>query len=173
MWYFLLHYNKLLADCVRKQTRHIGDLSYFFLSPLPNVFFVVVFRSLIVMDLLDVMELDNTINLLPANNASNSLQPLVFALSVPTDVTTIAHVRLPCFWGYSPKQQFTHVEAIFHINRIRANLTRVSHMFAALDEKGVRTVTDLLDPNIEYSMVRNPLITTYSTPQTTWFRTIV
>jgi len=52
-------------------------------------------------------------------------------------------------------------------------LTKVNHVLTALDEDGIRTVSDLLGVNAQYSAVRDRLISAYAVPQATRFRTIV
>jgi hypothetical protein len=42
---------------------------------------------------------------------------------MPLDINAFASVRLLGFWRHSPQQWFTHVEASFHNQRIRSNLS--------------------------------------------------
>lgn len=126
----------------------------------------------------DAFSVDNEI----VNAPSNAVPPVVPSLVTPppvaaTDfdasVAAIASVRLPGFWRHSPKQWFTHAEAIFANQRIRADLTRVNHVLASLDEDGIRTVSDLLGPDARYALIKERLITAYAVPQATRFRSIV
>jgi hypothetical protein len=97
---------------------HIGNLFTFFR-------YHVFSPSVIRMDLFDIMTLDNADPSL--SNADGSSRPPVFVTLVPIDFAAIAHVRLPCFWRHSPQQWFTHAEAIFQTNRIRADLHGFLH----------------------------------------------
>jgi len=109
------------------------------------------------------------------NAASAQQQPLNAPGPIPTpqNISAIEHVRLPGFWRHSPQQWFTHAEAVFHSNRIRADLTKLNHVLTALDEDRIRTVSDLLGPNAQYLAVRDRLISAYAVPQATRFRTII
>lgn len=45
------------------------------------------------------------------------------------------------------------------IRHITADLSRVNHVLAAIDEDSISTLSDLLDPDVQYSILRNWLIT--------------
>lgn len=130
------------------------------------------------MDLLDVYTLENTPLSQPPTDpyVATTQPPLAPALEQlpPSDnVATIEHVRLPGFWRHSPQQWFLHAEAVFLNNRVRSELTKVNHVLTALDEDGIRAVSDLLGVKGQYSAVRDRLISAYAVPQATRFRTIV
>lgn len=134
----------------------------------------------------DILSLDNVVT---DSEKANEPVPKTVAASANTDDTTrphvptpntlipfnvdaIAPVRLPGFWRHSPQQWFTHAEAIFANQRVRADLSRVNHVLAALDEDGICTVSDLLGPDVQYSAVKSRLVTAYAVPQATLFRSI-
>lgn len=52
-------------------------------------------------------------------------------------------------------------------------MVKVNHVLILLDEDGISTIADLLGPSIQYSLVKQRLISTYSIPQATRFGTIV
>lgn len=59
------------------------------------------------------------------------------------------------------------------MQRVKADLSRVNHVLAALDEVGIRNMSDLLGPEVQYSMVKYKLVTAYAVPHVTCFRAIV
>lgn len=135
-------------------------------------------------NLLDMISLDNVIanaantNAVNTNvaNTDNLKPPPVFvdcSSALPSDITAISNVRLPGFWRNSPQQWFTHAEAIFHNQRVNSDLSRVNHLLAALDEDGIRTVSDLLGLDVQYSAIKSRLVSAYAVPQATRFRSIV
>ncbi|XP_050064964.1 uncharacterized protein LOC126553895 [Aphis gossypii] len=91
----------------------------------------------------------------------------------PTEVASIANVRLPQFWRYAPRQWFVHTDAVFHTSRVRSDLTRVNYVLASLDDEGIREVSDLLDASVSYDLVRERLVNLYTVPAATRFRSIV
>lgn len=93
--------------------------------------------------------------------------------SASPEISSVTHVKLPGFWRNSPTQWFTHADAMFANKRIRSDLTRVNHVLEALDEEGVRTITDLLGPDTTYEAVRQRLVTAYSVPQATRFQRMI
>ncbi|KAL4142005.1 hypothetical protein QTP88_004537 [Uroleucon formosanum] len=94
-------------------------------------------------------------------------------VTLPTEIASIAHVRLPSFWRHAPRQWFTHVDAIFHTSRVRSDLSRVNHVLASLDDEGIRTVSDLLGVDASYSLMRERLISSYTAPHSARFQSIV
>ncbi|XP_050063005.1 uncharacterized protein LOC126552359 [Aphis gossypii] len=91
----------------------------------------------------------------------------------PTEVASIANVRLPSFWRYAPRQWFAHTDAMFHANRVRSDLTRVNYVLASLDDEGIREVSDLLGDNVSYDLVRERLVSLYTAPAAARFRSII
>lgn len=75
------------------------------------------------------------------NNSNANASPPNVNPATP-DVAAVA--RLPAFWRHAPEHWFIHAEATFTCQRISANNTRVNHVLTALDEEGIRAVTDLL-----------------------------
>ncbi|KAL4097223.1 hypothetical protein QTP88_022031 [Uroleucon formosanum] len=94
-------------------------------------------------------------------------------VTLPTEIASIAHVRLPSFWRHAPRQWFTHADAIFHTSRVRSDLSRVNHVLASLDDEGIRTVSDLLGVDASYSLMRERLISSYTAPHSARFQSIV
>lgn len=84
-----------------------------------------------------------------------------------------AHVRLPTFWLHSPRQWFTHADAVFHSNRVRSDVSRANYVLAALDEVGIRSVSDLLGEDITYDALRARLIDTYAMSRASKIRSII
>lgn len=82
------------------------------------------------------------------------------------------HIRLPGFWQRSAEQWFIHADAVFHNSRVRADSTRVNHVLGALDEDGVRAVSDLIGPQLSYDTLRSRLIATYTMSAQSRFRAI-
>lgn len=98
--------------------------------------------------------------------------PGIIATHSSPDIAAGVQVRLPGFWRHSPQQWFIHVEEIFEINLIRLNLIKVNHVLSALDEDCIRIISDLVGPDIPYSLVKQRLISAFSFPQAISFRTI-
>jgi len=94
-------------------------------------------------------------------------------VTLPTEIASIAHFRLPGFWRHAPRQWFTHADAIFHTNRVRSDLSRVNHVLASLDDEGIRTVSDLLGDDASYSLMRERLISSFTASHSTRFQSIV
>lgn len=134
---------------------------------------------------MDIMSLDQVIANPPSTNANpppasadgavqTSSPPHITIATTPSpDVAAFTHVRLPGFWRHSPQHWFSHAEAVFQTNRTRSDLVKVNHVLSSLDEDGISTIADLIGPGIQYSLVKQRLINTYSIPQATRFRTIV
>lgn len=97
--------------------------------------------------------------------ANVNVDTVIFA----SDVSAMADVCLPEFWRHSPQEWFIHAEAIFYTQRVSADLVRVNHVLAALDEDGVRIVSDLLGPEASYSLMKHRLIAAYAVPRATRF----
>lgn len=120
--------------------------------------------------LLDIMALDSLVVEPSISNSSpeRSQQPTMLIrvdpLTLPDTISAIEHVLLPGFWRHSPQQWFTHAEAIFHTNRVKSDLTRINHVLATLDEEGIQKVSHILGSNVQYSAVRNRLVTAYAIP---------
>lgn len=74
----------------------------------------------------------------------------------------LANSGLPSFWRHSPKQWFTHVDAVFRIGQVQSDVSRVNFVLAALDEDGIRSVADLLGEDVAYDTLRARLIYTYT-----------
>jgi len=94
-------------------------------------------------------------------------------ITTAAEVETVSHIRLPGFWRQAPQHWFTHADAMFANKRIRSDLTRVNHVLEALDEDGVKTISDLLGSSASYDEIRRRIISTYAVPQATRFRNIV
>jgi len=93
--------------------------------------------------------------------------------SAYVEAASVTHVRLPGFWHNSPTQWFKHADAMFANKRIRSDLSRVNHVLEALDEEGVRTITDLLGSDATYESIRQRLIAAYGIPQATRFQRMI
>lgn len=76
-------------------------------------------------------------------------------------------------WRHSPREWFLHVEAVFTNSQIRSDVYKTNHVVAALDEEGVRAVSDLIGPSACYESIKERLIATFSASQTTRFRSIM
>jgi len=72
----------------------------------------------------------------------------------------------------SPREWFLHAEAVFANNRLRFDVSKVNHVVSALDEEGVRSVCDLIVPNVCFESLKQRLIATFAVPQSTCFRSI-
>jgi len=94
-------------------------------------------------------------------------------LPASAELAAVTHVRLPGFWHHSPRQWFTHADAVFHSGRIRSDLARVNHVLASLDEDGIRAVSDILGEDATYDALRARLINTYTVPRATRFQSII
>ncbi|XP_050063185.1 uncharacterized protein LOC126552516 [Aphis gossypii] len=103
----------------------------------------------------------------------DTIPSTIMTTDVDSEISAVTHVRLPGFWQHSPLQWFTHADAMFANKRIRSDLTRVNHVLEALDEDGVRTVSDLLGPDASYDRVRQRLVTAYSLPPATQLQRII
>ncbi|XP_050066100.1 uncharacterized protein LOC126555184 [Aphis gossypii] len=103
----------------------------------------------------------------------DTMPSTIMTTDASSEISSVTHVRLPGFWQHSPMQWFTHADAMFANKRIRSDLTRVNHVLEALDEDGVRTVSDLLGADASYDTVRQRLVTAYSLPQATQLQRIV
>jgi hypothetical protein len=79
-------------------------------------------------------------------------------------------MRLPDFWANSPWQWYVKAEAVFSINRVRSDLSRVNHILTALNEDQFRVVADLLGLTTSYDTVRAHLIKSHTTSQSTRLR---
>ncbi|XP_050065629.1 uncharacterized protein LOC126554616 [Aphis gossypii] len=91
----------------------------------------------------------------------------------PTEIESIANVRLPSFWQFAPRQWFVHADAVFHTNRVRSDLTRVNYVLASLNDEGIREVSDLLGVSVSYDLVRERLVSLYTALAAARFRSIV
>lgn len=112
----------------------------------------------------------------PTNNTTPltvTTAPTMMTTSTSPEISSMAHVRLPGFWHNSPVQWFTHADAMFSNKRIRSELSRVNHVLEALDEEGVRSISDLLGTDATYESIRQRLITAYSVPQATRFQRMI
>jgi len=106
------------------------------------------------------------------NDNPNSSPNVVSAPNVNLSAESIAHVRLPSFWRHSPREWFLHAEAVFANNRLRSDVSKANHVVAALDEEGVKSVCDLIGPNVCFESLKQRLIATFAVPQSTCFRSI-
>jgi len=108
-------------------------------------------------------------------NSGSHCQPLPSSNSLDTTaIDGVAHVpRLPNFWTHSPHEWFLHADAVFANQRIRNDTLRVNHVLAALNEEAVKAVSDLIGLNSSYATLKDRLISTFSVPQSTRFRTII
>jgi len=108
-------------------------------------------------------------------NSASSNQPLTStATLISNAVDGVTHVpRLPNFWTHSPHEWFLHADAVFANQKIRADTPRVNHVLAALNEEAVKAVSDLIGLNTSYTNLKDRLISTFSVPPSTRFRTIV
>ncbi|XP_060878713.1 uncharacterized protein LOC132951039 [Metopolophium dirhodum] len=117
------------------------------------------------------------LTIVPTTSSTTSLTdtttPITLTTSTSPEISSVTHVRLPGFWHNSPTQWFTHADAMFANKRICSDLTRVNHVLEALDEEGVRTISDLLGPDATYDSIQQRLITAYGVPQATRFQRMI
>lgn len=72
-----------------------------------------------------------------------------------------------------PPCEVLHAEAFFAHHRLRSDVTKTNHVVSTLDEEGVRSVCDLLGPNVCYENFEQWLITTFAVSQLTRFHCMV
>lgn len=106
------------------------------------------------------------------NDNSNPSPNVMSTPNVSVSAESIAHVRLPSFWRHSPCEWFLHAEAVFANNRLRSDVSKSNHVVAALDEEGVKSVCDIIGPNVCFESLKQRLFATFAVPQSTCFRSI-
>ena len=111
------------------------------------------------------------------DNHASATSPLVITTSTmsantTSNTTTTAmtdSARITC----SREQWLTHVEAIFHNNRVRSDLGKVNHVLASLDDDGIRVISDLLGPDTSYTVIKVRLLSKYTAPASAMFQELV
>jgi len=106
-------------------------------------------------------------------NATPAPNINVPAPNVNASAESIAHVRLPLFWRHSPREWFLHAKAVFANNRLHSDVSKANHVVATLDEEGVRSVCDLIGPNVCFESLKQRLNATFAVPQSARFCSIV
>lgn len=102
-------------------------------------------------------------------SAINANDTTILSNDISYDANAIAHVCLPIFWQDSSGHLFVHADAGFTKHRVTADVTRVNHILAALNEYGIRMIVYVFGPNASHSTE----IDMYDIPRSTRFRAIV
>lgn len=82
-----------------------------------------------------------------------------------TDTDSIKNVKIPIFWAHNPKLWFVHIEAQFHSNNIKGDVTKYYAVVSALDCNTLQQIADLLEKppaSKKYDALKAALIDAFS-----------
>lgn len=95
-------------------------------------------------------------------NNTQASDPL---LGGAAEVDSLRNMKVPAFWRVNPKLWFLQVEAQFHSNGIKSDLSKYYAVVSALDCNTLQQVADLLEsPPVadKYKTLKTALISTYA-----------
>lgn len=96
---------------------------------------------------------------------ANNMQVSDSLPSGAAEVDSIRNMKVPAFWRVNPKLWFLQVEAQFHSNGIKSDLSKYYAVVSALDCNTLQHVADLLEspPAADkYKTLKTALINTYA-----------
>lgn len=99
------------------------------------------------------------------STTDNGTPTLDAGLDHTTDTDSIKNVIIPTFWAHNPKLWFVHIEAQFHSNNIKGDVTKYYAVVSALDCNTLQQIADLLEKppaNKKYDALKAALIDAFS-----------